>query len=96
MRGRLPIAPRPWVSETDGNDEIYVRDSVTGENKRLSDNDKAWDKHPSFSPDGSQLVFWSNRESAVRKQIWLINLDGSQAHNISQNSYNDTDPVWVK
>ena len=85
-----------WVSETDGNDEIYVRDSVTGENKRLSDNDKAWDKHPSFSPDGSQLVFWSNRESAVRKQIWLINLDGSQAHNISQNSYNDTDPVWVK
>jgi Tol biopolymer transport system component len=85
-----------WVSETDGNDEIYVRDTVTGENKRLSDNDKAWDKHPSFSPDGSQLVFWSNRESAVRKQIWLVNLDGSQAHNISQNSYNDTDPIWVK
>lgn len=85
-----------WVSETDGNDEIYIRDTVTGENKRMSDNDKAWDKHPSFSPDGSQLVFWSNRESAVRKQIWLVNLDGSQAHNISQNSYNDTDPVWVK
>jgi Tol biopolymer transport system component len=73
-----------------------LHDIASGENKRLTENDKAWDKHPSFSPDGSQIVFWSNRESAVRKQIWIVNLNGSGAHNISQNDYNDTDPIWVK
>lgn len=85
-----------WVSTSDGNDEIYLHDMRANENTRLTDNDKAWDKHPSFSPDGSQIVFWSNRESAVRKQIWLMNLDGSQSRNISQNTYNDYDPIWVK
>lgn len=85
-----------WVSTTDGNDEIYTHDGVSGENKRLTVNDIAWDKHPSFAPDGSQIVFWSNRDSAVRKQIWVMNLDGSGQHNISRNAYNDYDPIWVK
>ena len=85
-----------WVSTTDGNDEIYVHDAVANENRRLTENKDAWDKHPSFSPSGAQIVFWSNRDSAVRKQIWVMNLDGSAQRNLSQNSVNDFDPIWVK
>lgn len=84
-----------WVSEADGNDEIYLHNIVTNENQRLTQNSWEFDKHPSFSPDGSQIVFWSNRETG-RKQIWLMNLDGSNPRNISNNSYNDYDPIWVK
>ncbi len=84
-----------WVSEVDGNDEIYLHDVLTNENKRLTQNTWEFDKHPSFSPDGSQIVFWSNRESGT-KQIWAMNLDGSSQHNLSQNQYNDWDPIWVK
>ena len=38
----------------------------------------------------------TNRDQAEQKQIWVMNLDGSGAHNLSQNQYNDWDPIWVK
>ncbi|MHB0877334.1 MAG: TolB family protein, partial [Anaerolineae bacterium] len=68
----------------------------TGEDRRLTNNTWEWDKHPSFNSDGSQIVFWSNRE-AQWKHIWLMNADGSEQHNLSGwLQSNDWDPVWVK
>jgi hypothetical protein len=88
-----------YVSQEDGNDEIHVIDMRKEEavvpDARLTQNDWEWDKHPSWSPDGRQIVFWSNRESG-RRQIWVMDADGSQQHNISNNPYNDWDPVWMK
>lgn len=85
-----------WVSQTNGFDEIYLYDSSTGENVRLTQSSAEWYKHPSFSPDGSQLAYWTNKERAEVKQIWIMDVDGSDAHNISQSGYNDWDPIWVK
>jgi len=88
-----------YVSQEDGNDEIHVIDMRKEEavviDARLTQNDWEWDKHPSWSPDGGQIVFWSNRESGHR-QIWVMDADGSQQRNISNNPYNDWDPVWIK
>jgi hypothetical protein len=84
-----------WVSEVDGNDEIYLLDTQLQETKRLTTNSFEWDKRPSFSPDGSRIVFWSNRDTS-RKQIWVMNRDGAEPINLSQNEYNDWDPLWVK
>lgn len=78
-----------------GSDEIQVINKDIGEVKQLTSNPWEWDKHPSFSPDGSRIVFWSNRETG-RQQIWVMNADGSHPVNISNNPYNDWDPVWVK
>ena len=84
-----------FVATVTGNDEIWVinRDG-TGE-RQLTYNDWEWDKHPSWSPDSSQIVFWSNRVTG-RKQIWFMNADGSDQRNLSGNPYNDWDPVWIK
>ena len=50
-----------------------------------------------FSPDGRQIVFYSNRENEDgRMQIWIMDADGSWPQNISNNPYNDWDPVWIK
>jgi hypothetical protein len=88
-----------YVSQEDGNDEIHVIDRRKEEavvpDARLTQNDWEWDKHPSYSPDGRQIVFWSNRESG-RRQIWIMDADGSRQCNISNNPYNDWDPVWIK
>ena len=84
-----------FVSPDPGNDEIYLIEADGSNLRRLTTNEWEWDKHPSWSPDGSQIVFWSNRETQ-RKQIWRMNADGSGLRNLSNNEYNDWDPVWVK
>ena len=101
--------PIAFVSPESGNDEIYTINRDGSELQQLTFNEWEWDKHPSWSPDGSQIVFWSNRESASNpgptnpndgnlrvKQIWMMNADGSNVRNLSNNPYNDWDPVWVK
>lgn len=84
-----------FVSEETGNDEIHIYHIPTNWNRRLTENSFEWDKHPTFSPDGQQIAFWSNRDTG-RRQIWLMNIDGENQHNISNNPYNDWKPVWWK
>jgi Tol biopolymer transport system component len=84
-----------FVSASSGGDEIYTIRPDGSELTRLTFNDWEWDKHPSWSPDGTQIVFWSNRETA-RRQIWIMNADGSGQRNLSNSEYNDWDPVWVR
>jgi WD40 repeat protein len=51
--------------------------------------------HPSFSPDGNRLVYWSAGAQSLR-QVWTISLDGTGRANISNNVYDEWNPVWVK
>ena len=83
-----------YVSDSTDNDEIFKIQPDGKHNTRLTENVWEWDKHPSWSPDGTQIVFWSNRDG--RKQLYSMNADGSGARNISNNAYNDWDPVWVQ
>ena len=95
-----------FTSQQTGNDEIFVVDLNSNPEPgeplstvRLTENEWEWDKHPSFSPDCKQIVFWSNRSGS--KQIWVmdfwgIGFAGQNLRNISNNSYNDWDPVWIK
>jgi hypothetical protein len=95
-----------YTSQQAGNDEIFVVDLLSSEGRdvplqtvRLTQNDWEWDKHPSWSPDCTQIVFHSNRDG--RSQIWLMDFQGmgypgANERNISGNPYNDWDPVWFK
>ena len=84
-----------FVSNEPGNDEIYTVD-VNGTNmQRLTSNTWEWDKHPTWSPDGSQILFWSNRDSGHR-QLWIMSADGKNQRPFLPSGFNDWDPVWVK
>jgi len=53
-----------FETDRDGNDEIYIMD-IEGENQKNITNNASKDGHPTFSPDGSQVVF-----------IWLLLTEG--------------------
>jgi len=84
-----------YVSTQPGNDEIFTVNPDGSDVRRLTTNTWEWDKHPSWSPDGSQIVFWSNRDSG-RRQLWVMNADGGNPRLLLESPYNDWDPIWVK
>jgi Tol biopolymer transport system component len=93
-----------YVSDGSGADEIYVYDVTTKASKRLTTTLQdpgtyyiASNKHPSWSPDGGYIIFSSDRDAdPARKQIWIMNADGSNLRVLSPSPYNDWDPIWVK
>lgn len=84
-----------FVSQEPGNDEIHTIRPDGSDMRRLTANDWEWDKHPSWSPDGTRIVFWSNRETG-RRQLWIMNADGGNQRRLLDSPYNDWDPIWVK
>lgn len=98
------IHPDGWwvvfVTNRNANDELFLINREAKEERRLTVNDWEWDKHPTWSPDGKLIAFFSNRISG-RRQIWLLDpwtplKDNVNPRNISNNAYVDYEPVWLK
>lgn len=69
-----------FVSDRDGNPELYSLDVPGGANVLRLTNDSAHDADPAFSPDGGRLVFASDRGGATYRRLFVMNsLGGSGA-----------------
>lgn len=84
-----------YVSEETGNGDIYVLNLDGSANDRLTFNTDNFDKHPTWAPDGSKIAFWSDISFNKKRQIWVIDLATKTLKSLSDNPYNDWDPVWV-
>ncbi len=80
-----------FVSERDGNREIYVM-NVDGSGVTRLTNNPAKDWDPAWSPDGSRIAFHSERDG--NPEIYVMNADGSGQRNLSNNAANDYHPTW--
>lgn len=91
-----PVSERvALVSNVTGNDEIWIVTRGEWAPVQLTFNDWEWDHHPSFSPDGSQIVFYSNRVTG-RRQLWIMDADGSNQRQLTNFPFEAWNPVWVK
>jgi Tol biopolymer transport system component len=81
-----------FVSDRDGNHEIYVT-AADGSNPRQMTNNPASDQFPTWSPDGTQITFGTNRDG--NEEIYSMRAgDGSGATNLTANPATDRYPAW--
>ena len=82
-----------FVSNRDGNSEIYVKNADGTGLTRLTD-DPAVDVYPAWSPDGSRIAFTSTRDGHYN--IYVMNADGSGVTQLttSTGSVGSQAPAW--
>lgn len=82
-----------YMSSDSGNWEVYAIPSQGGAARNLSDSPTSNDGLATFSPDGQQVAFASNRDGAWA--IWVVNRDGSGLGKLFNLPAPPTDP-WIK
>jgi Tol biopolymer transport system component len=81
-----------FVSDRDGNDEIYTMNDDGSELTRIT-TDPATDASPSWSPDCAQIVFASQRTG--RWNLYVVGADGTGEHAITaETEWDDRQPAW--
>lgn len=83
-----------FVSDRDGNEEIYRVNPDGSDLTRLT-NDPAQDYHPSWSPDGSQIVF--TKQNGDDRAIYIMDADGGSLRYLTQgwNPFWSPDGQWI-
>ena len=84
-----------FVSEQTGNGDIYISTPLGFDMRRITLNEDALDRHPSWSPDGRYMAFWSNARYGLR-QIYSYDIWSGQTTLVGGGPANDWDPLWVK
>ena len=88
----LPASGRiAFVSERDGNKEIYVMNADGTGQTRLTNN-QAFENDPAWSPDGSKIAFGSDRDG--NGEIYVMNADGTGQTRLTNNSAEEWYPAW--
>jgi TolB protein len=90
-----------FYSNRDGNIEIYKMNSEGKDHCRLTFNEYS-DDSPALSPDGSRIVYISNRDDPdpdgcsqnCFNQLYLLNIDGSDEHKLIATDLSTHHPDW--
>lgn len=93
VRPKMQIA---FVSNRDGNSEIYVMDGH-GKNLRNLTNNLNTDRDPAWSPDGREVVFSSFRHGDIghgKSAIYVMRADGKNVRRLTNNPNGAGQPTW--
>ncbi|MBN1186883.1 MAG: PD40 domain-containing protein [Bacteroidales bacterium] len=81
-----------FTSTSDGNEEIYRMNADGSELLRLTNN-SVYDREPAWSPDGSKILFISDREDS-QSDIYIMNADGSEQARLTYTEVGEMDPSF--
>jgi WD40-like Beta Propeller Repeat len=98
-----------FSSNRAGRFDIYVMNADGTNPTRVTDGDLGMDAEPAWSPDGTRLVFASTRPFNTSWNIWMVNTDGSNLHELTDGfgvspawspdgstiAYVSSDQIWV-
>ena len=73
------------------NNEIYVM-NADGSGATNITNNAVFDGQPAWSPDGTKIAFFTNRDST--DEIYVMSADGSDPTRLTFNTESDEYPAW--
>lgn len=85
-KSRLNVNKEVYVMNPDGSGQIRLTNTLGN------------DDSPTWSPDGTKIVFRSERERDsfdATPQIWTMNADGTSQTNLSNSGDGDSSPSWA-
>lgn len=82
-----------WVMNADGTNLVRLTTNIQF-GSDLNGPFYSLDLEPSWSPDGSRIVFRSNREGASNPEIYSMNANGSNLSRLTNNAADDSGPAW--
>ena len=87
-----------FVSDRDGDDEVYTMKPDGSRVRQLTANDGSADGGPSWSPDGRKIAFDSDRdaveETPVQVEIYTMAADGGDQTRLTFDDLSDFLPSW--
>ena len=81
-----------FISDRDGNEELYVMNADDSDVIRLTDTDGHISGYPRWSPDGQRIAFASDQDG--NDEIYLANADGSGLARLTHSDRSDSNPAW--
>ena len=88
----LDVSPDGRTIVFDILGDLYTLPIAGGTATRITSG-MGWDQQPRYSPDGSQIVFVSDRNGA--KNLWIANADGTRPRIITKSDrINYASPIW--
>ena len=81
-----------YVSERDGNPEIYILETDKDDPPRRLTTNEAEDSQPVWSPDGKRIAFVSDVHG--EGEIFVMDADGSNQQRLTHNDARDHSPDW--
>ena len=82
-----------FISERDGNPEIYVMNSDATELKRITET-AGTEYNIAWSPDGRKIAFASDNDGSP--EIYVVDIRDGEMHRLTRNSVRDDQPVWSR
>ncbi len=83
-----------YASNEDGSMNIYSMNADGSNVKQLTHTSNCYNGGPFFSPDGGQIVFRADKERPHYLQVYLMNVEGSDEQQITNNQAVNWAPYW--
>lgn len=84
-----------YCSEENEGWKIYqINTDGTNRKKVSSYYGSNWEVYPKFSPNGKSIAFFSHKPESKTSNIFMMNKNGKNLHQLTDTGFVDEDPYW--